>query len=83
MSIAANKVSGARAALVSEPVSAALCRQHNDANILCLGARMIGPTMAQRCVEAFLSTPFDPGDDGRHKRRVEQMARLERDEPVT
>lgn len=73
MSIAANKVEGVRAALVTDPLMAELARQHNDANVLCLGARMIGETMAQRCIDAFLSTSFDPGDDGRHRRRVNRM----------
>ena len=77
MSLAANKVKGIRAALVSEPVSAELSRQHNDANVLCLGARMIGEVMAQRCVERFMTTRFDPGDDGRHRRRVQRIQALE------
>lgn len=71
MSMAANRVPGVRAALVSEPVSARLTRLHNDANVLCLGARMIGPELAMACVEAFLETDFDPGDDGRHQRRIQ------------
>jgi ribose 5-phosphate isomerase B len=80
MSIAANKMAGIRAALVSEPISAALAREHNDANVLCLGARMIGGLMAQRCVEAFMATAFTPGDDGRHRRRVEAIHRLEQED---
>jgi len=76
MSIAANKVEGIRAALVSEPISARLCRQHNDANVLCLGARLIGPDMAFACVDAFMHTEFTPGDDGRHRRRVQRMMTL-------
>lgn len=79
MSIAANKMPGIRAALVSEPISAAFSREHNDANILCLGARMIGGLMAQRCVEAFMHTAFTPGDDGRHRRRIEALHKLEQD----
>ncbi len=71
MSIAANRVPGIRAALVSEPVSAELTRKHNNANVLCLGARVIGVEVAFACVDAFLSTAFDPGDDGRHLRRVD------------
>ena len=77
MSIAANKVDGVRAALVSEPLSAALSRKHNDANILCMGARTIGFDLAGACVEAFLNTPFDPGEDGRHRRRVKMIGDLE------
>ncbi len=78
MSIAANKVDGVRAALVSEPVSASLSRQHNNANILCLGARTIGPDMAIACVKAFLETSFQPGDDGRHQRRIQMITDLEK-----
>ncbi len=77
MSLAANKVNGIRAALVNEPVSAELARQHNDANVLCLGGRLIGDVMAQRCVERFMTTRFDPGDDGRHRRRVQHIQALE------
>lgn len=76
MSIAANKVQGIRAAVVSEPISAALSRQHNDANVLCLGARLTGTTMAEACVDAFLTTSFDPGDDGRHQRRIQRVTAL-------
>ncbi|MBH24298.1 MAG: ribose 5-phosphate isomerase B [Myxococcales bacterium] len=77
MSIAANKVAGVRAALVSEPVSARLARQHNDANILCLGARVIGEVLAVACLEAFLDTEFTPGDDGRHQRRINRLHDIE------
>lgn len=78
MSIAANKVDGIRAALVSEPVSASLSRQHNNANVLCLGARTIGPDMASACVKSFLETSFQPGDDGRHQRRIQMISDLEK-----
>lgn len=71
MAMAANRNHGIRAAMVSEPVSARLTRKHNDANVLCLGARMIGPEVALACVDAFLETEFEPGDDGRHRRRVQ------------
>ncbi len=81
MSIAANKIGGVRAAMVSEPVSARLSRKHNNANVLCLGARLIGIDMAKQCVETFLSTSFEPGDDGRHQRRVQMIHDLERDTP--
>lgn len=77
MSIAANKIDGIRAVLVTNPVQAALSRQHNNANVLCLGARLTGPDMAKACIEAFLTTPFDPGDDGRHRRRVARITELE------
>ena len=76
MSIAANKVRGVRAALVNEPLSAKLARQHNDANVLCLGARMIGLDMAKQCIDAFMATEFDPGDDGRHRRRIQRIQAL-------
>jgi ribose 5-phosphate isomerase B len=77
MSIAANKIPGIRAALVNEPLSAAMSRKHNNANVLCLGARFTGPDLAAECVRAFLQTSFEPGDDGRHKRRVQMLTDLE------
>ncbi|HEY0456687.1 MAG TPA: ribose 5-phosphate isomerase B, partial [Verrucomicrobiae bacterium] len=70
MSIAANKVPGARAALVWNAEMAALARQHNDANILCLGARLVTPDLARRIVDAFLSANFE---GGRHERRVSKL----------
>ncbi len=78
MSIAANKVPEVRAALVTDPLMASLSRQHNDANVLCLGSRLIGEEMAKACVDAFLTTDFDPGDDGRHQRRVGRIAEIAR-----
>ena len=71
MSIAANKRPGIRAANASEPVSAALAREHNNANIICLGARVVGPELARATVEAFLRTGFSPED--RHHRRVQKL----------
>jgi RpiB/LacA/LacB family sugar-phosphate isomerase len=71
MSIAANKRPGIRAANASEPVSAALAREHNNANILCLGARVVGPELARATVEAFLRTGFSAED--RHQRRVQKL----------
>jgi ribose 5-phosphate isomerase B len=71
ISIAANRHPACRAALVSEPLSATLARQHNDANVIAMGARLIGVEMAKACVEAFLATPF--GGD-RHLRRVEKLS---------
>ena len=76
MSIAANKVPGVRAVVVANPLQAKLSRQHNDAKILCLGERLTGVDMATECLQAFLSTPFDPGDDGRHQRRVRKISDL-------
>lgn len=67
VSIAANRIEGARAALLNEPLSARLCREHNDANIVCLGARLVGPDMAQEILRVFLATPFE---GGRHEARV-------------
>ncbi|HLT58590.1 MAG: ribose 5-phosphate isomerase B [Limnochordales bacterium] len=74
MSIAANKVAGVRAALCGEPYSARLAREHNDANVLCLGARVTGPGLAQAIVAAFLSGEFE---GGRHARRVDKIRSLE------
>jgi ribose 5-phosphate isomerase B len=68
ISIAANKVKGVRAALVHDDFTAAASRAHNDANILALGARVIGPGVAESAVRMFRSTPFV---GGRHQRRVE------------
>lgn len=71
ISIAINRHPACRCALVSEPVSATLARSHNDANIIAMGARIIGPEMAKACLAVFLSTPF-LGD--RHARRVDQLS---------
>lgn len=71
ISIACNRHPACRCARVSEPLSAQLAREHNDANVLALGARLIGIEMAKACVEAFLSTGF-LGD--RHTRRVEKLS---------
>jgi len=76
ISIAVNRVPQARCALVSEPVSAALARQHNDANVIALGARLVGIDMAKACIDAFLTTPF-AGD--RHVRRVEKLSKIPQD----
>lgn len=75
ISIAVNRNPAARCALVSEPLSASLARQHNDANVIALGARLIGVEMAKACVTAFLETEF-LGD--RHQRRVEKLSHPER-----
>lgn len=75
MAISANKIPGIRAASVSEPVSAELARSHNDANIVCLGARIVGPEMALAIVRTFLETPFSNGE--RHARRVGKIRALE------
>ncbi len=71
ISIAANRHPACRAALVSEPLSARLAREHNDANVIAMGARLIGVEMARACIETFLATPFT---GGRHGRRVEKLS---------
>lgn len=70
MSIAANRHPGIRAALCHDTISARLAREHNDANVIVLGERLIGVDVAKECVRVFLSTPFS---GGRHIRRVEKM----------
>lgn len=70
ISIAANKVRGVRAALCGDCFSAEMARRHNDANILALGARVVGPGLALKIVDQFLDTPFD---GGRHLRRVNMI----------
>ncbi|WP_397577817.1 ribose 5-phosphate isomerase B [Sphingorhabdus sp.] len=71
ISIAVNRNPAARAALVSEPLSARLAREHNDANVIAMGARLIGIEMAKACLDAFLTTEF--GGD-RHQRRVDKLS---------
>jgi len=70
ISIAVNRHPAARCALVSEPLSAALSREHNDANVIAMGARLTGEAMAIACLEAFLATPFA---GGRHQHRVDKL----------
>lgn len=70
ISIAVNRSPACRCALVSDPVSATLSREHNDANVIALGARLIGLDLAKACVTAFLETEFS---GGRHSRRVEKL----------
>lgn len=71
ISIAANRHRHVRAALCHDVTSARLCREHNDANVLVMGGRLIGTTTAQDCVDVFLSTEFA---GGRHARRVEKLS---------
>lgn len=71
ISMAANRNPAVRCALVSEPLSAILCREHNDANILAMGARLTGSDMTKACIEAFLETEFG---GGRHQRRVDKLS---------
>ena len=75
--IAANKVHGVRAALCLDEFTARLARQHNDANVLSLGARILADAFALIIVDIFLSTPFE-GD--RHQRRVDRLRDIEREE---
>lgn len=70
ISIAVNRNPAVRCALVSEPLSAALAREHNDANVIALGARLTGVDMAKACITAFLDTEFA---GGRHQRRVYKL----------
>ena len=73
ISIAVNREPRCRCARVDDPLSAALAREHNDANVLALGARLIGSDMAKACVIAFLDTSFA---GGRHQHRVDQLSQL-------
>ena len=75
ISMAANKVRGIRAACCSDMFSAEMTRRHNDANILCLGGRVVSPEKAIELVDVFLDTPFS-GED-RHARRIAQITELE------
>ena len=68
MSMVANKHEGIRAALCSEQYTARMSREHNDANVLCMGERVTGPGVAEEIVRTWLSTPFG---GGRHQRRIE------------
>ena len=74
VSMVANKHQGIRAALVHNAVTARLSRQHNDANVICLGSRIIGDVLAQEAVEAFICTEFE---GGRHAQRLAKMAAVE------
>lgn len=73
MSIAANKIVGIRAALVHDVTTARLCAEHNNANVLCLGARSTGPMIISECVETWLTTAFDP----RHQARLDLISQME------
>ena len=74
--IAANKVKGARAAVVHDATSARMARQHNDANVVCVGARLTGPQAATDAIDAFLAAEFE---GGRHQRRIDEITELERE----
>jgi ribose 5-phosphate isomerase B len=72
--LAANKVRGVRAALCNCLYTARMAREHNDANVLSIGARVVGVGLAEEIVDLFLDTPFE---GGRHQRRVDQIAEIE------
>jgi len=71
MAMSANKVSGVRAGVVADVFSARMIVEHNNAQIICLGARILGPSLADELVDAFLKASFE---GGRHQRRVEKIA---------
>ncbi len=75
ISIVANKVKGIRCAQCADPLAAEMARKHNNANMLALGAGMVGPKMAEKIVENFLCTEFE---GGRHARRVDMIAEMEK-----
>lgn len=79
ISLAANKIPGIRCALCGDPYSAKMTRAHNDANMLALGARVIGAELAKMIVETFLDTPFE---GGRHQTRIDMIAALENGESI-
>ncbi len=75
--LAANKVHGVRAALCNDLYTARMAREHNDANVLSMGGRVVGVGLAEEILSTFLATPFE---GGRHARRVEQLMQIELDE---
>ena len=79
MSITANKVPGIRCAVCSECFSAVLSRSHNDANMLALGARVVGPGLARMIVTQWLDAGFE---GGRHQQRVDMMTAIEKERPA-
>jgi ribose 5-phosphate isomerase B len=75
--ISANKVHGARAALCNDLYTARMARQHNDANVLSIGARIVAPELAEEITRVFLDTPFE---GGRHQRRIDEISEIEQQE---
>jgi ribose 5-phosphate isomerase B len=73
--MAANKIPGVRAALCNDLYTARMSREHNDANVLAMGGRIVGPGLADEIIKLWLDTPFE---GGRHQRRVNQITDLER-----
>ena len=80
ISLAANKVRGIRCACVSDCYSARMTRKHNDANMLAMGARVVGADLGRMIAEIFLTTDFE---GGRHQRRVDQIMAIEAGEDLT
>jgi ribose 5-phosphate isomerase B len=78
MCIAANKVRGVRAASCQDVLTAEMSRRHNDANVLCLSADLVGEDQMVKMIRIWLETPFESG--GRHSRRVEKIAKIEADQ---
>ncbi len=76
MCIAANKIGGVRAAPCHDDITAEMSRRHNDANVLCLSADLLGERLIDRMIEIWLNTPFE---GGRHARRIEKISELERE----
>ncbi len=79
ISIAANKVKGIRAVVCSEPYSAKLSRQHNNANIVAFGARVVGSATAEMIVDEFLTAEYE---NGRHQRRIDMISAIESGEDI-
>jgi len=79
MSIAANKVLGIRAVPVHDNITTEMCRRHNDANVMCLSADMLGEELIDQMVKIFLTTEFE---GGRHARRVEKITQFETPKPT-
>ncbi len=80
MSIAANKIKGIRAALVHDDIGAEMSRRHNDANVICISADMLGERLIEKIIDIYLATEFE---GGRHARRVNKIMALERGEDPT
>ena len=74
--ISANKVRGVRAALCNDLYTARMARQHNDANVLSIGARIVAPELAEEITRIFLDTPFE---GGRHQRRIDEISEIEQE----
>lgn len=79
ISLVANKIHGIRAAVCSEPYSARLSRQHNNANIIAFGARVVGESLAEMIVDEFLAAEYE---GGRHQKRIDMISALEEGEAI-